>query len=53
MLAVACRAENNRYWLRRGVMVRPGYQGNWVEFTIVGTNLVLEWITEQHMREMS
>jgi len=35
MLSVICRAENNRYYLRRGVEVRPGYLGKWVEFNVL------------------
>lgn len=30
MLAVTCRAENNRYYLKKGVEVRPGYLGSWL-----------------------
>ncbi len=36
VLAVVCRAENNRYYLKRGVEVRPGYLARWIEFRIVG-----------------
>ena len=32
MLAVFCRAENNRFYLRHGFELRPGYNGMWVEF---------------------
>ena len=32
VLAVVCRAENNRYYLKRGVEVRPGYLARWIEF---------------------
>ena len=32
VLSVVCRAENNRYYLKRGVEVRPGYLARWVEF---------------------
>lgn len=38
MLAVTCRAENNRYYLKRGVEVRPGYLARWVEFSVLETN---------------
>ena len=38
MLAVVCRAENNRYYLRRGVEIRPGYLARWIEFTVLDTN---------------
>jgi len=30
-----CRAENNRYYLKRGVEVRPGYLAKWVLFSIL------------------
>jgi hypothetical protein len=35
VLSVVCRAENNRYYLERGVEVRPGYLARWVEFTVI------------------
>jgi hypothetical protein len=35
VLAVVCRAENNRYYLRRGVEVRPGYLARWIEFAVL------------------
>ena len=35
MLAVVCRSENNRYYLSRGVEVRPGYLGRWLEFSVL------------------
>ena len=38
MLAVVCRAENNRYYLRRGVEIRPGYLARWIEFSVLDTN---------------
>ena len=37
VLAVVCRAENNRYYLRRGVEVRPGYLARWIEFAVIDT----------------
>jgi hypothetical protein len=37
MLAVVCRAENNRYYLRRGVEIRPGYLARWIEFSVLDT----------------
>lgn len=30
-----CRAENNRYYLKRGVEVRPGYLARWIEFNVI------------------
>jgi hypothetical protein len=35
VLSVVCRAENNRYYLTRGVEVRPGYLARWVEFNVL------------------
>ena len=35
MLSVVCRAENNRYYLKRGVEIRPGYLARWVEFNVL------------------
>jgi hypothetical protein len=35
ILAVVCRAENNRYYLRRGVEIRPGYLARWLEFSVL------------------
>ena len=35
LLAVVCRAENNRYYLRRGIELRPGYLARWVEFNVI------------------
>ncbi len=35
ILAVVCRAENNRYYLKRGVQVRPGYLARWIEFKVM------------------
>ena len=35
LLAVFCRAENNRLYLRHGVENRPGFLGKWIEFICV------------------
>ena len=35
VLAIVCRAENNRYYLKRGVECRPGYLGRWIEFNVL------------------
>ena len=32
LISVFCRVENNRHYLRRGVEVRPGFTGKWIEF---------------------
>ena len=33
LLAVFCRVENNRLYLRNGIEMRPGFLGKWIEFT--------------------
>ena len=35
VLSVVCRAENNRYYLKRGIEVRPGYLAKWVLFSVL------------------
>lgn len=35
VLAVFCRAENNRLYLKHGVELRPGYNGLWISFEIL------------------
>ena len=37
LLAVFCRAENNRLYLKHGIEVRPGFLGKWIEFTCLQT----------------
>ena len=34
MLAVYCRSENNRLFLKRNVEMRPGFLGKWIEYII-------------------
>ena len=34
MLALFCRCENNRYYLKRKVEVRTGFLAKWIEFII-------------------
>jgi len=34
VLAIYCRAENNRTYLKKGVRLRPGYLAKWIEFVI-------------------
>jgi hypothetical protein len=34
ILAIYCRAENNRVYDKRNVKLRPGYLGKWIEFHI-------------------
>jgi len=31
LLAVFCRAENNRHYLKLGLELRPGFLGKWIE----------------------
>ena len=55
VLSVVCRAENNRYYLRRGVEVRPGYLGRWIEFATVeakGKREVLRLLRDRHGKAM-
>jgi hypothetical protein len=50
-LAVVCRAENNRYYLTRGVEVRPGYLARWLEFNVLDKSTgekPLEIIQKRH-----
>jgi len=37
LLAVFCRAENNRHYLGLGLELRPGFLGKWIEISIVDT----------------
>ena len=50
VLSVVCRAENNRYYLKRDVEVRPGYLARWVEFLVKDKSqkTVLRQIQERH-----
>ena len=50
LLAVFCRAENNRYYLRQGVEMRPGYLGRWIEFHVLPEDQPME-ITLANMRK--
>ena len=34
MLALFCRAENNRFYLSRNVELRPGFLSKWIEFIV-------------------
>ena len=34
LLAMFCRAENNRYYLSRSVEMRPGFLASWLEFLV-------------------
>lgn len=33
MLAIFCRAENNRFYLRKKLELRPGFLGKWIIFS--------------------
>ena len=50
LLSVYCRAENNRLYLRRGVEVRPGFLGKWIEFTCVENPQVDEMVQQMRQR---
>ena len=54
LLAVVCRAENNRYYLRRGIELRPGYLARWIEFNVIrleeGQDLV-EILRSRHINQ--
>ena len=35
LLAIFCRAENNRFYLNHGIELRPGFLGQWIEISII------------------
>jgi hypothetical protein len=35
LLAVACRAHNNRVFLQHGIELRPGFHGKWLEMNAI------------------
>ena len=45
LLAVFCRAENNRHYLNLGLELRPGFLGKWIEISIVDTGAHPDVIT--------
>ena len=48
---MVCRAENNRYYLKKGVEVRPGYLARWIEFQVIdqtGPRSIVQIIKERH-----
>ena len=54
MVAVLCRAENNKKYLRNGVEVRPGYLASWLEFRINETsdlNVVIEEMRARFLKQ--
>lgn len=50
LLSVLCRAENNRMYLERGVEVRPGYLGKWIEFIIPENSDIDHMISQMRLR---
>jgi len=50
LISVFCRAENNRLYLRRGVEVRPGFLGKWIEFTCVENENVDQMVHQMRQR---
>ena len=50
LLAVYCRAENNRLYLKKGVEIRPGFLGKWIEFTCFDNAQVDEIIQQMRQR---
>ena len=47
---MVCRAENNRYYLRRGIEVRPGYLARWIQFSLIdkdGNNDIADMLRER------
>jgi Zn-dependent protease with chaperone function len=51
VLGVVCRAENNRYYLKKGVEVRPGYLARWIEFSVIdqtGPRDIVSILRERH-----
>lgn len=50
MLALICRAENNRIYLSFNVEMRPGYLGKWIEFHTYEPTLSFEDILD-HIHE--
>mmetsp|Transcript_815 Transcript_815/g.1453 ORF Transcript_815/g.1453 Transcript_815/m.1453 type:complete len:503 (-) Transcript_815:742-2250(-) len=56
VLAVTCRAENNRHYLKRNIEVRPGYLASWIEFCVVDTDngrkQVIEVVRERQFKIM-
>lgn len=48
LLAVFCRAENNRHYLRLGIELRPGFLGKWIEVSQVDLNFDFENIQRSH-----
>ena len=52
LLAVFCRAENNRLYLKKRLEVRPGYLGKWLEISVVDTGVDEEASVAQAHRDI-
>jgi len=50
LLAVHCRAENNRIYLKNGVEMRPGFLARWVEFRILETRDMGKVLSKMRLR---
>jgi hypothetical protein len=35
MLALYCRAENNRIFLKKNIELRPGFMAKWIEYNCI------------------
>jgi hypothetical protein len=38
-MALFCRAENNRFYLKKGITLRPGFLAKWIEFNSAGIEM--------------
>ena len=53
-LSLFLRAENNRYYLRNGIELRPGYLAKWIQVTILLSNdpaTIINGITERQQSQ--
>lgn len=53
-LSLFLRAENNRYYLRNGLELRPGYLAKWIQVTILLSNdpvTIINDITERQQSQ--
>jgi len=53
-LSLFLRAENNRYYLRNGIELRPGYLAKWIQVTILLSNdpaTIINDITERQQSQ--
>mgnify|MGYP003353025647 CR=1 FL=1 len=49
-LAVVCRAENNRLYLKHGIEMRPGFNGLWLTFDIYSDLNINEYVENAKKR---